>query len=120
MSGAMVAPVRGQTKALLENLLSAQGARVGTDEEAEIIADEEPSGAVLLTLRSSGIKEMCRAALGRSFEKAYEHCRSRYLQDGVDMREVHAELLHLVDLPEATRRGAVQQLEVLVYQELYG
>lgn len=117
---ATAVPVREQTKALLDNLLSAQEARVGTDEDAEIIADEEPTGAVLMTLRSSDTKELCRAALGRLFDQAYTHCRSRYLQDGVNMQEVHAELLQLVDLPAATGRGAVQQLELVVYQELYG
>lgn len=118
--GPKAAPPRARVRALLDNLRSAQAAHVASDaEDVEIIVDEEASAALLMTLRDSDMKEMSRAALGRFFDAAYRHCRRRYAQDGVDMREVHAELLQLVDLPGPTKRGAVQQLELLVYQELH-
>eukprot|EP00892_Ulva_mutabilis_P005077 jgi/Ulvmu1/2941/UM149_0020.1 len=111
--------VRHGADALLESLCRAQESRAIVDEGAEIITEDEPIRSLIMTLQASGMKEMCSAALGQFFHTAYKHCRTRYVQDGVNMQQVHHELLGLVDLPLATKRGAVQQLEQLVYQELH-
>lgn len=111
--------VWGGATALLDNLRNAQKTHATFDEDVDFISDDEPSNAFVVSLQSCGMKEMCRAALGPSFEQAYDHCRRRYMEQGADMQQVHQELLSLVSLPWPTNRGTVQQLELLVYQELY-
>ena len=111
--------VRSGARALLYNLRNALEGSGSHDEEVDVITEQEPTNALVMKLGSSHVNEMCRAALGPFFDKAYWHCKTRYIQDGVDMQDVHEELLCLVDLPMATKRGAVQQLEMLVYHELF-
>jgi hypothetical protein len=107
--------LRAQEK-LLESLCRAQEhACSGCIED--VIVSNEPS---MLGASTQQMRNTCQQLLGPSFERAYLHCKEKYSSESADMAAVHKELLDMVQLSgPSDKAAAVQQLEMLVFHEMY-